>query len=396
MNKRTRNITVSIALAILFIIWIFRKKQSSSSNAYFSATGDSNPNDYTLAESQKAVFNTSGGRFTASTTPDNPNTGYMEVYLQLQNTTGTTQTVTLFDVSNTYNQQSINGTTFAYNLTSELASSAIYNNMSIVVIAKPNANSPYQPYTYTSGSPILTIGDALTALNNLGIGTWTNPSGNLVELTSPSYFLSNVSITDIFTAIAYSATAYSATGSLIYNEGFQTNGVGTVNQIPLTNAFWDNSIPNITDGPMNRNAVWNNASIPLLEYIGTDISVNMPEAGTVYICMGLDNVGRFWVNGQLVLDMDLNAMQASIVAQYPTYSFVNAAQVPFYFWNIFPINLPAGFSSILVQNDNTGASGALAIAIYNNTAAEIAAATSYSELNVLYRSANIVGQNLLY
>jgi hypothetical protein len=49
-----------------------------------------------------------------------------------------------------------------------------------------------------------------------------------------------------------------------------------------------------------------------------------------------------------------------------------------------------------VQNDNTGAQGAIAVEIYNNTAAQIAAATSYADLNILYRSANIVGQNLLF
>jgi hypothetical protein len=393
MTKTTRNITITIALTVLLVIWFFQSKKSGSGGTFLNPNVGNTPNDL---KGRKVVFNTEGGKFTASTTPDNPNTGYMEVYLQIQNTTNSVQTVTLFDVTNTYNQQAINGSTYAYDLTAELANSAIYNNDSIVVIAQPNINSPFQPYTYTSGSAILTITEALAGLNALGIGTWTNPSGNLVQLTSSSYILSSLQITNIFTANADSADAYSATGSLIYSEGFQQNGVGTVTQIPLSNGFWNNPIPNTTAGAMNRNAVWNNASIPLVEYIGTSISVFMEQPGTVYIGVGFDNVGKFWVNGQLILNMDVNAMKTSIVAQYPYYSFVNPDEIPFYFWHIFPISLPAGYSSILVQNDNTGAQGAIAVEIYNNTAAQIAAATSYADLNILYRSANIVGQNLLF
>jgi len=398
MQKRAINITVSVILGIILILILFRKKVTANTYNYFGADG-STPNDfkdYTDFIGRKAVLGTSGGSLTANPNPTYPNTGSMEVYLQIQNVTNQTQNVTLFDYTNKYNQQSIQGATFAYDLTGELAQAALYGNKSIVVIAQAATGGGYTAYTYTSGSAITTIGAALTGLNTLGLGTWINPSGNNVQLTTPKYFLSNVSITDIFTANADSATAYSATGSLIYNEGFQTNGVGTVTQIPLTNGFWNNPIPNTTAGAMNRNAVWNNASIPVLEYIGTDASVFLPVAGTVYIGVGFDNVGRFWVNGKLVLDMDVNAMKTSIVAQYPAYSFELPSQIPFYFWHIFPIQLPAGYSSIFIQNDNTEGQGAIAVEVYNNTAAEIAAATSYSDLNILYRTANIVGQNLLY
>ena len=371
----------------------------SSSNSFFNADGSNNDfKDYTDFVGRKAVFSISqGGELTASQKPKFPeNTGSTEIYINLLNTTSKTQTVTLFDATNKYNQQALGGSTYAYDLTAELANAAINGNKSIVVIAQALSGGGYVAYQYTSGSAITTIADAITGLNSLGIGTWVNPSGNLAELTTPDYILSNVSITDIFVANATSATAYSAVGSLIYDADFQTNGVGTVNLIDISNSFWRNIPANTTDGPMNRNAVWNNASIPLLEWIGTDISVFMPQAGTVYIGLGADNVARFWVNGNLILNMDVAAMKVSLDAQLPAYTYVNAAQIPFYYWHIFPINLPAGYSSILVQNDNTSASGALGIEVYNNTAAEIAAATSYSTLNLLYQSANIVGQNALY
>jgi len=398
MKSSTRNITISIIVAIMLILIIFRKRALTNSYKYFGADGK-NPNDfndYADLQGRKAEISFGGAKETADLKPTYEGTGSMEIYLNLQNLSAQTQNVTLFDTTNKYDQQAINGTTFSYDLTSELAQSVIFGNESIVVIALSATSNGYQTYTYTSGTPITTITQVVNGLNTLGLGTWTNPIGNTVQLITSTYFLSNLSITNIFTANAASATTYSLTGSLIYSDGFQTNGVGTVTQIPTSNAFWINAASNLTDGAMNRNAVWNDASIPFLEYIGTDISVYMPNAGTVYIGLGFDNVGRFWVNGNLILDMDINAMRASILSQYPIYSYVSAPKIPFYFWHIFPIQLPAGYSSIFVQNDNSSLQGAMAIEIYNNTAAQIATATSYANLNVLFRSANIVGQNSLY
>lgn len=394
MKTQTRNITIAVILTILLVILFFKKKQHDSSNLLLV----SNPDDKNklFINDTKAVFSTSGGNRISSTTPESPNTGYMEIYLQLQNNSSQPQNITLFDVVDKYNQQATNGTTFIYDLTAELAQAAIFSNTEVVVIAQPNINSPYQVYSYDTLSPVLTITDAINGLNNLGIGTFTNPSGNLVSYTSTTYFLSNISITNVFTALVASNVSYTQAASLIYNSSFQSNGVGTVTPIPSSNSFWNNIPANLVSGPMNRNAVWNNGSIPLLEYIGTDISLFMPQAGTVYIGMGMDNSGRFWVNGQLILNMDYTAMQASIVAQYPVYSGIVPRDVPLKFWNIFPISLPAGYSSVFVQNENTGFGGAIAIEVYNNTAAEIAAATSYGGLNIMYRTSTIVGTNALY
>lgn len=401
MTDKQKNIVAGAAIAIVLLAILFKDKlfPKQSNSVGGAAAGGNTPNNYNEYADfigRKAEITTVGDQKTASDTPKYPNTGSQPIYLNLTNQSNQTQNVTLFDVTNKYDQQAANGATFAYDLTTELANAAINGNKSIVVIARPTAGGAYQVYQYTSATPITTITDALTGLNSLGLGTWVNPSGNNVSLTSPTYFLSSVSITDIFTANAVSASAYSATGALVYDSGFQTNGVGTVTLIDITNGFWRNIPANTTDGAMNRNAIWNNASIPLLEWIGTDINVYMPEAGTVYIGVGSDNLARFWVNGVLTLSMDVNAMKTSLDAQLPAYSYVTAGQIPFYWWHIFPINLPAGYSSIMVQNENTGASGALGVEVYNNTAAQIEAATSYAGLNILFRSANLVGTNSLY
>jgi hypothetical protein len=120
----------------------------------------------------------------------------------------------------------------------------------------------------------------------------------------------------------------------------------------------------------------------------------MAQAGIVYIGLGMDNIAQVYVNGILTILMNPVVMQSSIASQYPAYSGVLPADVPLVFWNIYPISLPYGNSSILVQNSNTGSVGALAVEIYNNTAAQIAAATSYADLNMLFQSNSIVGNDL--
>jgi len=392
MTTPQRNITITIALTILLVILFFKKKQAAPSGSYAANGVDDGKNRLTLRGS-KAVFSTAGGQKTTSDIPKYPNTGYMEVYLELQNNSNQTQTVTLFDAVNKYNQQGLGGATFKYDLTGELTTAAITGATSVVVNAQSNVNAPSNSYSYISGGPITTITAAVNALNNVGIGTFTNPSGNTVTYTSKDYFLNSILITNLFTANAVSNTSYTSAASFIYDIGFQQNGSGRASLIPTTNLFWRNAPANLVSGPMNRNAVWN-AGIPLNQFLGTNIPVFMPQAGTVYIGLGMDNIAQVYVNGTLTILMNPTVMQSSIASQYPAYSGVLPADVPLVFWNIYPISLPYGNSSILVQNSNTGSVGALAVEIYNNTAAQIAAATSYADLNILFRSSTIIGNDL--
>jgi hypothetical protein len=391
MTTKQRNITITVALAILLVILFFKKKKLDPSVTY-SADGNDDKNRLQLG-GRKAVFSTPGGQKTSSDIPEFPNTGYMEVYLELQNNSNQTQPVTLFDAVNKYNQQGLYGSTFSYDFTTALANAAITGATSVVVNAQPNVNAPYQAYSYNSGAPITTVTAAVNALNNVGIGTFTNPSGNTVTYNSKNYFLGNISITNTYVASATPNTSYTSDASFIYDIGFQQNGSGRLSLIPTTNLFWRNAPANLVSGPMNRNAVWN-AGIPLNQFLGTNIPVFMPQAGIVYIGLGSDNIAQVYVNGTLTILMNPVAMQASIASQYPAYAGVLPVNVPLVFWNIYPISLPYGNSSIIVQNSNTGSVGALAVEVYNNTAAEIAAATSYGDLNMLFQSSSLVGSNL--
>lgn len=193
---------------------------------------------------------------------------------------------------------------------------------------------------------------------------------------------------------------YSIYGTLIYDPGFNINGTGTFTQIPYSNTFWVNGpgYPNTSgsfvDGPLNRTGLWTLTSTPG-QILGFTVCVTVPVSGIYYVGSGADNWTTIRVDGNVVLDMDIFAMDAYIAANgYPL-----ADAVSFKFWNIYPIFLNAGNRVIEVIGVNESITpppnpASVGIEIYNATSAELQLATSYVDLGskLIFSTKDYIGQ----
>jgi hypothetical protein len=99
-------------------------------------------------------------------------------------------------------------------------------------------------------------------------------------------------------------------------------------------------------------------------------TIDVPVSKMYYIGIGGDNNYSIQING------------------VPFVSFVGdetgSSQANFKWWNVYPVFLNAGPNTIYMCNENLGAAGGLATEIYDMTLAQLTAATSVSDLNILY------------
>jgi hypothetical protein len=194
-------------------------------------------------------------------------------------------------------------------------------------------------------------------------------------------------------AVAKTNTDYSVCGSYIF-DSFNINGTGIAGQIPLTNAWWRNGpgacvVPQFTNqGPMNRCAVWAVSEFPD-QQVGFTVCITVAETKTYYMGVGCDNFAIIRVDGVTILSQDATAMDAQFGTPDDT--------APLRVWCIYPITLTGGIAhtvELIGQNfsDPIPNPAALGAEIYNNTPAEIVAATSYAELDLVFSSKDYVGQ----
>jgi hypothetical protein len=205
---------------------------------------------------------------------------------------------------------------------------------------------------------------------------------DIVEATPP---------TSSENSVAVSLNRYSVCGSWIYTS-FNVDGTGPATQISTANAFWVNgpgncvTLGNTTDGPLNRSGLWS-ASALSEQTIGFAICVDLPETKTYYIGVGADNLAMIRIDGETILNQDPDAMDA----QYGTV----VSEAPFRVWAIYPVEIISGSHVIELLGHNTTGSqnpATLGAEIYDNTPAEIAAATDYTGLNLIFSTKDYVGQ----
>lgn len=199
--------------------------------------------------------------------------------------------------------------------------------------------------------------------------------------------------------------SYSACGSFIYGTGYNTTlTTFTRTQIPSSNAFWMGdgaqcklAIPlsNVTGaptvspttpgtipfpGPLNRCGIWpncNGATSPVNLWVRIDRTITAPTSKTYYIGIAADNAFRVIIDG--VLRFQLVTDKLPIVYRV---------------WHILPITLTAGTHSINIDALDQGAPGVMGAEIYDNTAAQITAATSYAGLNLIFSTRDVVGESV--
>jgi hypothetical protein len=193
-------------------------------------------------------------------------------------------------------------------------------------------------------------------------------------------------------SVAMTLDRYSVCGSWIYSS-FNINGTGASMQISTANAFWRNgpgdcvTLGNTTDGPLNRSGLWSTSALDN-QFIGFAVCITVPTTKTYYIGVGADNLAIIKVDGQTILEQDPAAMDA----QYGTIT----SEAPFRVWAIYPVELLSGEHVVEVIGFNSVGAGpnpaTLGAEIYDNTSLEIAAATSYGDLNLIFSTKDYVGQ----
>lgn len=197
---------------------------------------------------------------------------------------------------------------------------------------------------------------------------------------------------------------YGIFGTLIFNPGFNLDGTGSFTQIPYSNSFWVNGLgyphypsASNTDGPLNRSGVWS-ATVGAPQTIGFSVCIDAPTDGTYYVGLGCDDYGQINVDGiTLVQQNKANLISYLAANGYPYPGGLDTNQVCFNFWYIYPIFLTAGSHVIEIIGNNVSGtvSGAADIGceVYNLTAAEITAATSYASMGagLIFSSKDFIG-----
>lgn len=182
---------------------------------------------------------------------------------------------------------------------------------------------------------------------------------------------------------------YSSRGSYIFDPGYSGHGVGTFTQIPTSNGFWVNglgdggSFSDTVQGPLNRCALWDGSETADQD-LGFSVCVDLATTSLYYIGMAADNRCRIVIDGVVIVDQDVG----ELADNYPP----GDDRVSFQIWFIYPVTLSAGPHIIELIGHNDGGPGAMGAEVYHNTAAELMAATSYDDLDLIFSTKDYIGQ----
>ena len=167
---------------------------------------------------------------------------------------------------------------------------------------------------------------------------------------------------------------YSINGTRFFDSGYTIGGTGSVQATSTTNNIWYNQVPNSSTGPMNRSAIWYTANTLQNTWIGfsTCLSASTINATkTYYVGTGADNEFRLVLDGQVIIDTTYGSMPATDKFKY---------------WNVYPVTIPAGNHTLELYGLDFGVVAGFGMEIYDNTLAQLTAATSTSNLNIIWTS----------
>lgn len=192
--------------------------------------------------------------------------------------------------------------------------------------------------------------------------------------------------------VAQTYPSYSICGSYIYEEGYNVNGTGTSNQINNMNAFWKNGVgptcveAALYDGPLNRAGLWSVAEL-VDQTVGFAHCFDIAVGKTYYVGIAADNLGILNLDGVNIITQD----PAALDAQYG----LTLGVAPFQIWHIYPVFIPGGSHVLELLGYNTFGPAAMGCEIYDNTPLEIAAATDYTDLNLVFSSKDYIGMPVM-
>lgn len=129
-------------------------------------------------------------------------------------------------------------------------------------------------------------------------------------------------------------------------------------------------------GPLERTGVWSceGTGAPYNKWIGFVRQIYVPETRTYYVGLAADNYFR------LVVDDTLRV------------SKLQTDQANFRYWFIYPVTLSAGYHILRMEASNQGGPATFGVEVYNNTAEEISTATGYCDLNMIFSTRDMLGQ----
>ncbi len=322
-------------------------------------------------------------------------------FLRLENTTNQVQDISLFDLARAGVLANSNSTTqnYSWDMTSELAAAATFGHKVLVVIYSNNGAAYQLAQVDNSPNTLDTVTELVTALNTLGLGTFTNV-GNIVSVNATAVVFSSITIGTLETSANGAGDAqFSDGGTLIYAPGVTPKMLGTFTQINPAVPFWKNIAANITDGPYNRTRIFTLSSPGSMQSLF--FNINSATAKTVHLGFAFTAAAptldlQAFVNGAAILNIegfgDTGPWAAQVNAQLATsYSVSN---IRYRCWFVIPFNLVAGQNSIqFVMKTGGSTSYDIGFEVYDNSAAEIAAATGYGDLTLLFSSNDYLGQD---
>ena len=150
----------------------------------------------------------------------------------------------------------------------------------------------------------------------------------------------------------------------------------------LTSSYWANLGSSSTLGPLNREGVWIDSNCDgVKNALGSGVQTtvayvfnNLGSTRTIYVGIGADNQFKLKVNGTEVADSG------------------SLGDVQFKIWHIIPITVVPGSNYInAIATGDGSVNDAIGLVVYDNTAAEIAAATSDLDLSISFASHNLRG-----
>jgi hypothetical protein len=181
---------------------------------------------------------------------------------------------------------------------------------------------------------------------------------------------------------------WSSFGTQFFAKGYDDKGRGTV-QVQLTapqaggsytNTVWSNPNSTTTAGPLNRCARWTSPNSiagdtnpPINTWVGFTVCLTGTlVAKTYYVGIAADNDYRLDLDGVEIFNTVTNGWKDE----------------QFKWWHVYPVEIGAGSHILSLYGINYGKIAGFGCEIYDNTLQQLTAATSYSQLNVIYTSAN--------
>jgi hypothetical protein len=197
--------------------------------------------------------------------------------------------------------------------------------------------------------------------------------------------------------------AYGLRKAAIYDLGWNADGTGIgfdhtnvlnpanfqTGLTPLTAAFWSTVINGVI--PLPGSGIWTEAGQNITgQWLGFTKTICLAQTKTYYVAVAADNWGRLTLDGVVIWAPDtqnkIQLMEVNHTSGYnpaadPTASNAN---VLYRRIHIYPVVMTAGSHVLKLEGYNVDGPGMLSAIIFDNTYAQIATATTYSQLNVVF------------